>query len=288
MLPVQRYHTETYPPDGPRWVQFGDDILTSATDDARAALQRRHQWKHQFHIGRLQEQGMMPVRHRETQTPAEHRDPEDDAVETFDRPPPPPPPPSRERDREAVQRRLGPPMMQIDPPVDVPTPTLGGSFGNRASSTLSEMGAGLVHGTTWMAGATAGALAKGLARGVSHLISGRPAAIGDGDGDDEAPEPLNVDSRPAAKARSQPSRGSHESPHPWPAPSRPFVDPSSYNGTGVHAIYIGTDEEDEAPGPAAAAARPRGRPVAQRDVRLAQETLAANANYGRGHRRRGA
>ena len=290
MLPVQRYHVETYPPEGPRWVQFGDDILGSAVDDVRAALQRKNHWKHQFHIGRLQEQGMMPfLRHIETQTPAERRDPEEEAVETYDRHPPPPPPPrGRARDGEVVHRRLGPPMMSIDPPVDVPTPTLGGSFGNGASSTLSEMGAGLIHGGTWMAGATAGAFAKGIARGVTHLIAGRPAAVDAlGDDEDEAPEPLSVGSRPAPKARSQPSSGSQESPHPWPAPSRPFVDPSSYNGTGPHAIYIGTDEEDEAPGPAAAAARPRGRRVAARDVRLAEETLAAYPNSGRGHRRRG-
>ena len=142
------------------------------------------------------------------------------------------------------------------------------------------------HAAAVLIGAATGAAFKGVFRGAT--MGGSQPNYALGDGDDEAPEPLSVDSRPAAKARSQPSRGSQESPHPWPAPSKPFVDPSSYNGTGVHAIYIGTDEEDEAPGPAAAAARPRGRPVAQRDVRLAQETLAANANYGRGHRRRGA
>ena len=68
-------------------MQFGDDIMGSATDEMRAMLERKNQWKRDFHIGRLQEQGMMPgmpgMPHRASQP---RRDPEDDAVDGFDRP----------------------------------------------------------------------------------------------------------------------------------------------------------------------------------------------------------
>ena len=73
-------------------MQFGDDIMGSATDEMRAMLERKNQWKRDFHIGRLQEQGMMP--HRASQP---RRDPEDDAVDGFDRPTPSAPPPPETR-----------------------------------------------------------------------------------------------------------------------------------------------------------------------------------------------
>ena len=57
-------------------MQFGDDIMGSATDEMRAMLERKNHWKRDFHIGRLQEQGMMP--HKASQP---RRDPEDDAVD---------------------------------------------------------------------------------------------------------------------------------------------------------------------------------------------------------------
>ena len=69
-------------------MQFGDDIMGSATDEMRAMLQRKHQWKREFHAGRLKEHGMLPPT---------HRDPKEDVVDAIDRPEPPAPPPPRGR-----------------------------------------------------------------------------------------------------------------------------------------------------------------------------------------------
>jgi hypothetical protein len=180
--------------------------------------------------------------------------------------------------------------------VEQPSSSILTSLSNGANSTLANMGAGLVHGTTYLAGAAVGALGKGLVRGVKHLATGvNPMESPDGgeEAASEAEEPVRP--YPKAKARAQESASSSSSsrPAPFPYPSRPFVDPSSYNGTGPHAFYIG-DSEDEPlrparPPAAAAAAAPArpSRPIAQRDVRLAQETMASlPANdYGRGRRR---
>ena len=96
---------------------------------------------------------------------------------------------------------------------------------------------------------------------------------------------LKIQYFPKAQAQSR-SSGSHEkpSPHPWPAP---FVDAAPYNRTGPHEIYIGSSEEEEAPGPAAAARRPRNS-VSKSAVKLANETLGGlgQNNYGRGRRNR--
>jgi len=83
MLTLQPYRSTRYPPPGPKWVQFGDDIIGGAVDDARAALERKKAWKIEYHSRRLQEDGMMPHRfdtHR-------HRDPEEQATDANDRPP---------------------------------------------------------------------------------------------------------------------------------------------------------------------------------------------------------
>ena len=98
MQPLRAYDPQRYPPVGPQWAQFGDDIVGSATDEMPATLERKNQWKRDFHIGRLQEQGMMPgMNHRASQP---RRDPEDDAVDGFDRPTPSaPPPPSHPQTR---------------------------------------------------------------------------------------------------------------------------------------------------------------------------------------------
>jgi hypothetical protein len=169
------------------------------------------------------------------------------------------------------------------------------SLSSGANSTLADMGAGLVHGTAYLAGAAAGAVGKGLVRGITHLATGSSSAdyeVGGGEeAASEADEPMRAFPKAKARAGKSMSSGSRDVPMPWPA--RPWVDPSSYNGTGAHAFYIGDDDDRSPPRPAAAAAaapaapsRP-SRPIAQRDVRFAQETLASlPANdYGRGRRR---
>ena len=256
-------------------MQFGDDILGSATDEMRAMLERKNQWKRQFHIGRLQEQGMTPHVPRA----ASHQDPFEDAIESYDSPPAPPP---------QEERRL----QELESP-EAPahsSHSLLSTISNGANSTAANMGAGIVHGVTYGVAAASTAVAKGLANGLVHYATGvNPLSVPDDEEElvpDRSEEPL----RPFPKAKAQPqSSGSH---FPWPfsknqpeeaAKPKPFVDAASYNGTGEHAFYIGSSE-DEAPGPAAAARRPRNR-LAQRDVRLAQETLTAYPDLGR--RRRG-
>jgi len=88
MLAVQPYNPGRYPP-GPRWAQFGDDQLghsVSAAEEAREKLMLKRQGMMQFHVGRLQRAGFIPVQPLPSQTPATHPDPEIQAVEAFDRP----------------------------------------------------------------------------------------------------------------------------------------------------------------------------------------------------------
>ena len=273
-------------------MQFGDDIL----DDVRSTLERKNLWKREYHLNRLQDEGMVPLSRRF----ASHRDPEEQATEAFDRPPPPPGPPpdhapARERERH---RRPDEPEGGYDTAeegvVEQPSSSILTSLSSGANSTLADMGAGLVHGTAYLAGAAAGAVGKGLVRGITHLATGSSSIEHHGGGEEagsEAEEVLRA--YPKAKARAGKSASSGSKDAPFPFPSRPWVDPSSYNGTGAHAFYIGDDDDRSPPRPAAAAAaaaaapsRP-SRPIAQRDVRFAQETLASlPANdYGRGRRR---
>ena len=85
MLTLQPYHVTRYPPSGPKWVQFGDDIVNGAVDDVRAALERKKQWKSEYHLTRLQDDRMTPLNHFSS-----HRDPEEQATDAFDHPHPPP------------------------------------------------------------------------------------------------------------------------------------------------------------------------------------------------------
>ena len=200
-----------------------------------------------------------------------------------DAPPPPPPDhnPTRERQRRPEEPEEGGYDTAEEGVAPQSSHSILTSLQNGANSTLANMGAGLVHGGVWAAGAAASAVGRGVFRGVSHLATGsNPLEVEAGGGDEagsEADAPMRP--YPKAKAKAHPgksmSSGSRETPMPWPA--RPWVDPSSYNGTGAHAFYIGDSEDDRSPPrPAAAAAapqRPRGRPIAQRDVRLARETL---------------
>ena len=88
MLAVQPYNPGRYPP-GPRWAQFGDDLLghsISAAEEAREKLLQKRQGMQQFHIERLQRAGFMPAHPLPSQTPASHPDPAAQAVEAFDHP----------------------------------------------------------------------------------------------------------------------------------------------------------------------------------------------------------
>ena len=265
-------------------MQFGDDILGGAVDDVRSALEKKKSWKREHHLHRLQDDGLMPLGHAFEP----RRDPEEEGVDAYDRPPPGPPPdrqPARERER---QRRPEEPEGGYDTAEEgvttQPSSSILTTFSSGTSSTIADMGAGLVHGTAYLAGAAAGAVGKGLFRGITHLATGSGPIDQGGEeaAVSEADEPLRVFPRAKARGgRSMPSGGT------------PFPFPASY--------YIGDDDRSpprQAPAAAAAAAAPvaaaaaaapsrPSRPIAQRDIRLAQETmdsLPAN-DYGRGRRR---
>jgi hypothetical protein len=270
MLPVQPYHEGSYPP-GAKFPQFGDDVIGGYLN-AHAALAEKRRNMMPFHIGRLAQDGFLPLNHLPSQVPAAPANPEDQATRAFDRPPPPAAEPVFEdpqSDNEA----------QVHAP---PSGGLGSTFMQGANSTLANMGAGVVHGITYVAGVGTAAAAKGIVRGLGHLATGvNPASVASDDEEEMIPD-KPARAYPKAKAQSR-SSGSRESPSPYPYPAQPF-DVGPYNGTGAHAITISSDEE--APGPAAAAARPRN-PVRRSDVELARQTLGGlGQNFGRGHRNR--
>ena len=169
MLPLQPDHPGRYPPPGPNWVQFGDDILGGAVDDVRSTLERKKMWKIEYHSKRLHEEGMMPLGHRFDS----HRDPEERATDAYDRPHPPPPAPppdhapARERERRPEESDAGYDTAE-EGSASQPSHSILGSLSNGASSTLANMGAGLVHGTAYLTGAAAGAVGRGLFRGITH------------------------------------------------------------------------------------------------------------------------
>ena len=155
MLPLQPYHPQRYPPVGPRWVQFGDDILGDVTNDAHTMLARKNQWKQQLHLGRLQQQGMMPS-HVKSQVPASHPDPEEDAVQSYDRPPPPPPHQRRMREQSPEPRE------SQEPASSSGSHSLMNTISSGANSTAASMGAGVVHGVTYGVAAASTAVLKGI------------------------------------------------------------------------------------------------------------------------------
>jgi len=91
MLPVQPYRPGKYPP-GPQWAQFGDDLLGrtfSVADEARANLAEKRRSMGGFHMGRLEEDGFLPVQSKVPHIFATHdfasvKDPEEEFVEGFD------------------------------------------------------------------------------------------------------------------------------------------------------------------------------------------------------------
>ena len=289
MLPVQPYHEGSYPP-GAKFPQFGDDVIGGYLN-AHAALAEKRRNMMPFHIGRLAEDGFLPM-HLRSQVPASHRDPEQDAVDDFDRPSPPDPPQGRRmQTRTPAQQEQSFEDAESGGELALPQTTypVASGFMNAmrsgANSTLADMTSAVAQGLTYGTTAVAVGTAKGIARGLSHYATGQnPASFPSDDEEELVPD---KPSRPYPKAKAQSrSSGSHESPYPYPFTTRaaPF-DVAPYNGTGAHAITI-SDEEEEVPGPAAAARRPRNS-VRQSDQQLARDTLAGlGPNVGRGQRRR--
>ena len=307
MLPVQPYHEGSYPP-GARFPQFGDDMIGGSLNAHDALAQKRRNMV-PFHIGRLQEDGLVPM-NMEAQTPMPRRDPEGELID--DRPPAPPPLPPRGRGRlrRREPERAGP-TIRYGEPVELSEPVPGaeqhyigsdgeGAMGAHSPSMTSAIASGLGSAALSI-GAGVGRLAwRGVKAGTSAAFdlatAGNRAMVPEAD----RPQAPWYE-RPASPSPSdspQAPRGGHwfypESANPPPRESRSanppphFVDASSWNGTGAHAITISDDEEDEPPGAAAAARRPR-RPVRRSDEQLARDTLAGlGPNVGRGMRRRGA
>ena len=143
---------------------------------------------------------------------------------------------------------------------------------NGANSLAASLGAGAVHAVTYIGAAGATAVVKGIANGLSHYATGvNPLSVPDNDEEepDRSAEPL----RPFPEAKAQ----ARSSPHPFPAPARQFVPVAPYSGR-----VFDVSSEEEAPAPAAAARRPRNRGgLANRDLRFARETLAADPGLGR-------
>ena len=309
MLQVQPYHEGSYPP-GARFPQFGDDVIGGFLNAHDALAQKRRNMV-PFHIGRLQEDGLVPM-NMEAQTPRPRRDPEGELID--DRPPAPPPLPPRGRGRlrRREPEREGP-MIRYGPSVIISEPVPGadqhyigseteGAMGASAPSSglTSAIASGLGNAALSI-GVGAGRLAwRGLKAGTSAAFglatAGNRALIPEEDrpqepwyGRPESPSPSDSPQAPrrgywfhpgSANQPPRESRSANPPPH--------FVDASSWNGTGAHAITISDDEEDEPPGAAAAARRPR-RPVRRSDEQLARDTLAGlGPNVGRGMRRRGA
>ena len=291
MLPVQPYHEGSYPP-GAKFPQFGDDVIGGYLN-AHAALAEKRRNMVPFHIGRLQQDGLVPLNHMETQTPAPRPDPEGELIDGGPPAPPPLPPRGRRRMQEPERER---PTIRYGEPVTISEPVPGpqqhyigsdgeGAMGAPTPGLPSAIASGLGNAALSI-GVGAGRLAwRGMKAGTSAAFrlatAANHAAIPE---EDRPQEPWygNPES-PSPSGSPQAPRG-HWFP-PGPAnPPRHFVDAAPYNGTGLHSITI-SDEEDE-PGPAAAAARPRN-PVRRSDVELARQTLGGlGQNFGRGHRNR--
>ena len=238
---------------------------------------------------------MMPGMPHKASQP--RRDPEDDAVDEFDRPPPSPPPPPETRRLES-QTHSQPEHFDIGydtaEEAEMPASSSNGIISaisngasNGANSSAADLGAGVVHALAYGAGVASAAVVKGGFRAVKHLATGtNPLSVADDEEEEErSPEPMQAHPKAKAQPKSSSwwggSNGSQDkpSPHPYPALwSHEAV--SAYNG--VHEV----SSEEEAPGPVAAARRPRNRGgLANRDLRFARETLAADPTLGR--RRRG-
>ena len=269
MLPVQPYHEGSYPP-GARFPQFGDDVVGGYLN-AHAALAEKRRNMVPFHIGRLAQDGFLPLNHLPSQVPASPANPEDQATQAFDgfdRPTPSAPPGHGTQEHGPIspqpeQHYIGD-AADADDGGDLDVPQASRS-GRLLSGVARLAGNGALSlGGLLVKGVARGAMtAVDLAAGVNHMV-------------------VPPEDRPHIE--DEPVQGSWFYPGPK-KPQRKFVDASPYNGTGDHAIPISSDEE-EAPGPAAAARRPRNS-VRKSDVELARQTLGGlGPNFGRGHRNR--
>jgi hypothetical protein len=164
---------------------------------------------------------------------------------------------------------------------------VGGGF----NSTAADMGSVVIErslqGAGWLAGAGISALAKGTLNGAKRIV-GIHNDTPDTEPEESAPEPLEPVWKPRPKAKAEPTSpwyhgsgaSSSSSPPqramPWGvnalAPAVP-VEVPTFDLTAEDA----DTEHEVPPGPAAAAARRRTgfRQIAERDVRAAQDTLAA-------------
>ena len=250
-----------------------------------------------FHIGRLQQDGFMPLHPPEQFFDA--IDPEDQAREAFDHwhAPHPYAGPNAPRSTQTdayVEAGTG-----DDRPDDggggggtrrpgIITPFARG-VGGGFNSTAADMGSVVIErslqGAGWLAGAGIGALAKGTLNGAKRIV-GIHNDHPDTEPEESAPEPMEPVWKPRPKAKAEPTS-------PWyhgSGASSSSSPPQRGMPWGVDALapavpvevptfdLTAADTEDEAPhGPAAAAARrqPGFRQIAQRDVRAAQDTLAA-------------
>ena len=232
---------------------------------------------------------MMPGMPHKASQP--RRDPEDDAVDGFDRPPPPPPSHPQTRRLQEPQTHSQPEHFDIgyDTAEEAEMPpsssngiisAISNGASNGANSLAADLGAGAVHALAYGAAAGTAAVVKGSFRAIKHLATGTdPLSVPDTEEEEErSPEPMSA--HPKAKAQPKSSwwggsSGSQQkpsSPHPYPAPWSPEA-VSAYNG--VHEVNS-SGEEAPAPGsvhPGPAPKR-RGNRLAQRDVRHSQETLS--------------
>ena len=238
---------------------------------------------------------MMPGTPHKASQP--RRDPEDDAVDGFDRPTPSAPPPPETRRLQEPQTHSQPEHFDIGydtaEEAEMPAPSSNGIISaisngasNGANSFAADLRAGVVHALAYGTAVASAAVVKGGFRAAKHLATGNPLSVDDEEEEERSPEPMQAHPKAKAQAKSSwwgGSSGSQQkpsSPYPFPTPWTPEA-VSAYNG--VHEVSSG--EEAPAPGPAAAARRPRNRGgLANRDLRFAQATLDADPNLGRRRR----
>ena len=149
MLPVQPYQTGRYPPAGPQWVQFGDDIVEHTLTAAEKRANRR-QNSVNIHYERLHQRGLIPMKVREpvprTEMDTQTENFTADASTQW------------ERRRDATGKPLNEDSENEDPEVDQ-----GGERGNGGSSSSTTRG---TKGVNLIQRASTGA-SSGLKHGLS-------------------------------------------------------------------------------------------------------------------------
>jgi len=313
MLPLQPYRPGKYPP-GPGWAEFGDDQLAhSVAHGARATLVAKRQEMAHFHIGRLQEDGYMPLHAPEEFCDAV--DPEDQARAAYDHP--------TMRSRNPYMGPDAPMGTQTDAYVEAGTgpddghdrPDHGGGgirrpavitpfargVGGGFNSTAADMGSTVVErsiqGLGWLAGAGVRTIGGGVLNGTLRAVGLRDNEDAWADhADDETPpplaitpsrereEPMGIGRKPRAKAKAEPMSAYYGS-GASSSSSLPQRAPFGVNWVSVPPVVIDLSADDvdaetedaEAPQrPAAPAARPRrARRPAPGFRQIAQDDVAA-------------